>query len=238
MERKNYIYLVLSALFIASLVTCNLIFKKFFMWQPFENITFMPSNWQNFTFVQSVGLLPYPITFLVTDILSEIYGRKRANQVVWAGFYVSIFVLAIVMVSNAVTAVEYSPVSDRAFHLVFGNVNLAIAASMIAYLTAQFIDIRIFHFWKKLTKGKHLWLRNNGSTMFSQVIDTSAVLGFLCFFEVLEWKLFLPLFINGVLFKVVFALLDTPLFYLAVWFLKEKMNISEAENNGYENSSG
>ena len=226
MDKKEFYYLVLAGIFIASLVACNLIFQKFFTWQPFISFDFLPDTIKQFTFVQSVGLLPYPITFLVTDLLSEIYGKKKANNVVWVGLIVSVFVLGIVIISDATTAaVDISPVQDDTFHEVFGNVNLAIVASMVAYLTAQFIDIRLFHFWKRLTNGKHLWLRNNGSTICSQVVDTSAVLGLLCFFDILPWDLFWPLFMNGVLFKVFFALFDTPFLYLGVWMFKKHLGI-------------
>jgi len=81
---------------------------------------------------------------------------------------------------------------------------------MMAYLVAQFVDIKIYHFWKKLTKGKHLWMRNNFSTMSSQFLDTFTVLFLLCSFKVIEWDLFGKLLINGYLFKVIVALFDTP----------------------------
>ena len=100
----------------------------------------------------------------------------------------------------------------------------AVFASMVAYLIAQFIDIRIFHFWKRLTKGKHLWLRNNGSTIISQLVDTASVLFLLCITGVIEWSRFPGLLENGFIFKVMVAFLDTPLFYLGVWYLKPKVH--------------
>jgi uncharacterized integral membrane protein (TIGR00697 family) len=98
---------------------------------------------------------------------------------------------------------------------------LAVAASLAAYLFAQFLDVQVFHFWKRLTKGKHLWLRNNLSTFSSQFVDTFTVLFLLCTFEVIEWSLFGKLLINGFLFKVVFALVDTPFAYLFVYGLRK-----------------
>ena len=83
---------------------------------------------------------------MITDIISEIYGRKKANQVVTAGIFASIFSLGIIYVANAVPAIENSPVSDVLFSKVFGQTALAVLASMIAYLAAQYIDIYIFHF--------------------------------------------------------------------------------------------
>ena len=171
----------------------------------------------------SVGILPYPITFLCTDLISELYGKKKADQVVIAGFAASIFVLLVIWIADYVPQTDWSPVGSDTFHSVFGLFGPAVFASMAAYLSAQFIDIRIFHFWKRLTKGKHLWLRNNGSTIVSQLIDTSSVLILLCLAGVIEWSKFPVLFQAGFLFKVLVALADTPLFYLGVYALKDKV---------------
>ena len=225
-SKANNLYLVLSGIFIASLVSCNLIFQKFFeieIWIPFIG---------SYTFAQSVGLLPYPITFLVTDIISEIYGKKRANQVVTSGLFASIFMLIVVTCADLIPMAPWSPVDSDTFHKVFGLSGAAVFASMMAYLFAQYVDIRIFHFWKKLTKGKHLWLRNNASTVFSQFIDTFSVLFLLCFFGVLSWDMFGVLLLNGFLFKVFFAAFDTPLVYLIVYYLRKEFNLKENEDLG------
>jgi uncharacterized integral membrane protein (TIGR00697 family) len=100
---------------------------------------------------------------------------------------------------------------------------------MIAYLFAQFIDIRIFHFWKDYTNGKHLWLRNNFSTFTSQFIDTLTVLLLLCSFGVLPWNIFYDLLISGFLFKVLIALLDTPVLYLTVYYFRKLFNLKVGE---------
>lgn len=213
------LYLILGGIFIASLVSSNLIFQKFFTWTawlPFYG---------DYTFEISVGILPYPITFLVTDIICEIYGRKKADQIVVSGFVASMFIMAVIFIADLATATTWSPINDHTFHKVFGLFGPAIFASMAAYLTAQFIDIRIFHFWKKLTNGKHLWLRNNGSTILSQLVDTSAVLLLLCSFGVIDWDKFGILLINGFLFKMLVALVDTPLFYLFSGFLRQRFKL-------------
>lgn len=213
------LYLILAGLFIAALVSCNLIFQKFFSWSPFGL----------YTFEISVGIIPYPITFLVTDIISEIYGRKKANQVVMAGLFASVFVLGIVMVAESVAATSWSPVDDGTFSKVFGLTGVAVGASMLAYLLAQFIDIRVFHFWKRLTKGKHLWLRNNGSTFTSQLVDTATVLGLLCSVGAIEWDKFGILLLNGFLFKVLMAMIDTPILYLATAYIRKRFNLKFGE---------
>ena len=218
-KKSDKLYIILAGIFIASLVSCNLIFQKFFqldIWIPFFG---------TYTFEQSVGLLPYPITFLVTDIISEVYGRKKANQVVTSGLFASLFMLVIVTISDLVPATVWSPVNDETFNNVFGLSGAAVFASMMAYLFAQYIDVRIFHFWKRLTNGKHLWLRNNASTIFSQFIDTFAVLFLLCFFEVLSWDRFSILLANGFLFKVFFAAFDTPIAYGIIYIIRKKFNL-------------
>lgn len=216
----NRIYLILAALFIASLVTSNLIFQKFFYWYPF-NIEIFNTK----LFEVSVGLLPYPITFLITDILSEIYGKKKANEVVIAGIFASFFSLLIIYVSQGVPATSWSPINDNTFAKVFGATPLAVLASMLAYLFAQFIDIRVYHFWKQYTKGKHLWLRNNFSTFSSQFIDTLTVLLLLCSFGIIAWNNFLGLLVSGVIFKIIIAALDTPILYLAVYAFRKRFNL-------------
>lgn len=220
----NRIYLILAALFIASLVTSNLIFQKFFYWHPFDIEIYGVK-----LFEVSVGLLPYPITFLITDILSEIYGKKKANDVVIAGIFASFFSLSIIYVSQATPATDWSPTSDQTFTQVFGATPLAVLASMLAYLFAQFVDIRIYHFWKQLTKGKHLWLRNNFSTFSSQFIDTLTVLVLLCSFDIIDWDNFSGLLVSGVIFKIMIAVLDTPILYLFVYAFRKRFKLEVNE---------
>lgn len=219
------IYLFLGALFITSLVVSNLIFQKFFFWYPFgEDARLFGAP----LFELSVGILPYPITFLITDLISEIYGRKKANQVVTAGIFASVFSMGIILLANAMPAMDSSPVGDKTFNQVFALSPIAVLASMLAYLFAQYIDIAIYHFWKRLTQGRHLWLRNNFSTFSSQIVDTFTVVFLLCVFGVLPWNLFYGLFVSGVIFKVLIAIIDTPFLYLFVhifrWRFKLKRN--------------
>jgi len=218
LARKIYLYL--GALFITSLVVSNLIFQKFFYWHPFDAEIFGAK-----LFEISVGILPYPITFLITDLISEIYGKKNANQIVIAGIFASLFSLLIITVADSVPATSWSYVGDKTFKDVFGNTNLAVFARMITYLFAQFVDIQIYHFWKRLTKGRHLWLRNNFSTWLSQFVDTFTIVFLLCSFGIIEWENFYGLLISGFLFKVIVAVLDTPLLYLGVYFFRKRFNL-------------
>ncbi len=220
-----WIYLYLGALFITSLVVSNLIFQKFFYWNPFGDVTIFGVP----LFEISVGVLPYPITFLITDLISEIFGRKKANQIVTVGILASFFSMGLVFIANAAPAIDSSPLDDDIFSRVFALSPIAVLASMLAYLFAQYIDIAIYHFWKRLTKGKYLWLRNNCSTFLSQFIDTFTVVGLLCLFGVLSWDLFFGLVLSGFLFKIFIAFLDTPFLYFFVYLFRKRFGLEIGE---------
>ena len=215
MKLKDQLYIVLVGIFIASLITCNLIANKFVT----VDLGFK-------VFIVSAGILPYPLTFLVTDLISEIYGQKRANLVVFSGFIASMFVLLFLWLGAQFNAIPSSIVGDETYNSVFQNAWRIIAASMTAYLFAQFVDVRIFHFWKKLTNGKHLWLRNNGSTVASQLIDTTLVVCIL-FLGVWNGDQIFQAIIDGWLFKMLMAFIDTPIIYGIIYMLKGKIDIAK-----------
>ena len=217
MKFKDQFYIILAGIFIASLVTCNLIANKFVT----VDLGFK-------VFIVSAGILPYPLTFLVTDLISELYGQKKANLVVFSGFIASMFVLLFLWLGSQFEAIPSSVVNDSIYNSVFQNAWRLIAASMVAYLFAQFIDVRIFHFWKKLTNGKHLWLRNNGSTVASQLVDTTLVICIL-FIGVWDTDQIFSAIIDGWLFKMLMALIDTPIIYGIIHLLKGKIDIAEIE---------
>ena len=216
--QNNRIYIILVSIFITSLIVSNLIFQKFFHLDLF-----------GLNLELSVGIIFYPITFLVTDIVSEIFGKHKANQMVIAGILSSIFCLLIIFLANYLDATNWSPVNNETFNLVFGNTVLAVGASMFAYLCAQLIDIKIYHFWKKLTKGKYLWIRNNLSTIPSQFLDTFLILLLLCLGGAIPWDKFLTLFTQGFFFKILIAIIDTPIIYLCVFYLRKKFNLKVGE---------
>ena len=214
-NRAERLYLLLAGIFLGALVMTNAIAGKFFVFFGQE---------------LSCGIIAYPVTFLVTDLISELYGRERATLVVKVGFVVSVFVTLVVWIANLAPIYDRSPVSDEAFNMVFGLLPGIVFGSMIAYLTAQFIDVQLFEFWRDLTNGRHLWLRNNASTVFSQLVDTILVVSIaLVLWPVVDnnpattpidgetWR---GIIIGQYLFKAAIALLDTPLFYLSTAGLK------------------
>lgn len=216
-EKAKFLFLLLSALFITALVTTNLIANKFIT----VDLGFA-------SFVISAGVLPYPITFLITDILSEIYGRKRTNQVVISGFFASLFVIFILKLGGIFPAIENSPVDNAGYDMVFQNTWRIIGASMLAYLAAQLVDVRLYHFWKKLTRGKHLWLRNNASTMLSQLVDTTLVI-FVVFVGSATTGEIGSMILDGWMFKLLVALFDTLLIYAAIAIIRSQLDIRMGE---------
>ncbi len=216
-EQADAIFLLLAALFIASLVCCNLIANKF----VHVDLGFK-------TFILSAGVLPYPITFLITDILSEIYGQRKTNLVVISGFFASMLIIFFLYLGASFAAIEGSPLNDAMYNAAFGNTWKIIGASMVAYLCAQLVDVRLFHFWKRLTKGKMLWLRNNASTIVSQLVDTTLVVSII-FVGIKPNAEIAAMVLDGWLFKALVALFDTPFLYAATWQLRKLFGLSFGE---------
>lgn len=266
-RRREGMFLVFAGLFLGSLAMLNILGVSKFI--ALASITDGSWSWGTFgdvSFAVAVGVLPYPITFLCTDFISELYGRRRASLVVWMGLALNIWVLFVLWLGGVLPPapdpvmhgqlVDGSPVLGpplpgvvtdpmgtfvryddawtflRIREMAFG----AVAASMIAYLAAQLVDVHVFHFWKRLTRGKHLWLRNNGSTIVSQLVDTTAVILITHFFARslpidpanALWPQ-LGLFIaTGYVFKVTAAGLDTLPFYFGAPRLRRYLRLPPA----------
>lgn len=232
--RRDVLFLSLCGIFLTALVMGNIIGSTKFVTLfslnlPDWMLGLVPElvrDGSRYSMIIPVGLLAFPVTFLATDLISELFGRKRAQLLVWVGFFMNVFMMIVMTINhklpNAYGVSGGVELFDGVYMFFMGNT----IASMIAYLTAQTIDVRLFHFWKNLTKGKHLWLRNNASTMVSQLVDTVAVLSIIYFSgnfgeNVNTIGALVILIINAYLFKFIAALLDTPLFYLGVKFLKD-----------------
>ncbi|MEQ9264339.1 MAG: queuosine precursor transporter [Balneolaceae bacterium] len=228
-HQRDILFLSLTGIFLTSLVLGNVIGTTKFVtifslnlpdW--LEAITpQLVRNGSSYTMSVPAGVIAYPFTFLATDLISELFGRKKAQLVVWIGFSMNFFMLFLMTVNhllpNSAGVSGGLDLFEGVYEFMIGNT----IASMIAYLVAQSVDVKLFHFWKKKTGGKHLWLRNNGSTMFSQLVDSTAILSILYFAGNLGENVntigaLVILIINSYLFKFFFALFDTPLFYLGV----------------------
>lgn len=225
--RAERLYLLLAGIFLGALVMTNAIAGKFFILFGQE---------------LSCGIIAYPVTFLCTDLISEIYGQKRAALVVKVGFVVSVFVTAVVLIANVTPIYDRSPVSEEAFNMVFGLLPGIVFGSMIAYLTAQFFDVHIFEFWRNLTGGRHLWLRNNGSTILSQMVDTVLVVTIALVVwphldanpatTPLDGETWWGIIVGQYLFKMVIALFDTPFFYVGTAVFQRWIAADPASQSG------
>ena len=247
--RRERVFLVLSGLFLGSLTMLNILGVTRFI-KLFE---VDQSDGESLVFAVAVGVLPYPVTFLCTDFISEIYGRRRANAVVWTGLLLNVWVVTVLWIGGLLPGFETvdpesrTLVKDAAGRLpVFFEVRAlaftAVVASMIAYLVAQLVDVSVFHFWKNLTKGRALWLRNCGSTVVSQFIDTIAVIYLTFYFsnglagvvkmdEPIHQQLWL-LIATGYVFKFAAAVLDTPVFYIGTRWLRKYLDAPDEHMTG------
>jgi hypothetical protein len=168
-----------------------------------------------FGLVATLGNVVYASLFFNTDILSELYGKKEARRGVWLGFFS--LIMATIAMQFAIRFVpDQSDIFQSHLQAIFGLMPRIVAASLSAYLLSQLHDVWAFHFWKRTTKGKHLWLRNNLSTMVSQLID-SVTFCFLAFWGLFERDVFIQILLTTYLFKWLIAIVDTPFIYLARW---------------------
>jgi hypothetical protein len=245
-ERRERVFLVLAGFFLCAMTMLNIIgITRFVQLGPFA---------------LAVGVLPYPLTFLCTDLVSELYGRSRANFLVTVGLILNGFIIGTMWVANMIPSVgpETQPpwqliqlaeditlpngdsVTDSVelFTLLYATTAGAVVASMMAYIAAQYCDVFMFHFWKRLTRGKHLWLRNNGSTLISQGVDSFMVItvtfGALFLAGTMSGAAMLLLMGYNYLFKLCVALADTLPFYAGVHYLKKYLEFTEEELENYD----
>ncbi|MEM6457969.1 MAG: queuosine precursor transporter [Planctomycetota bacterium] len=247
-RRRERVFLILAGLFLGTLAMLNILGISRFLvlatrsessgWRLGE---WLPEGEVGLTFALAIGVLPYPLTFLCTDLISEFYGRRRANFVVFVGLILNAWVIAVLWLGGVLPGTD----SEAFFtirELAFG----AVAASMLAYLVAQFVDVQVFHFWKWLTKGKHLWLRNNGSTIVSQFVDTFAVITVTHFYaralpidaDAAVWPQLWLFIATGFAFKLLAALIDTPIVYGAVALLRRYLRIDPVTGEDLSGGGG
>jgi uncharacterized integral membrane protein (TIGR00697 family) len=123
----------------------------------------------------SVGIIPFPVTFLLTDVVNDFYGRRGARFLTMLGFFMAMLAWVLLQVTTVMPVDGSTYFTQAEYAKVFGGSAALFVASMIAYLIGQFLDIHVFHFWKALTRSRHLWLRSTGSTIFSQAVDTVTI---------------------------------------------------------------
>lgn len=247
--RRERVFLILAGLFLGTLAMLNILGISRFI--KLAEVT--TGDGTTLVFAIAVGVLPYPMTFLCTDFISEFYGRRRANFVVFVGLLLNIWVVFIMWLGGVLPGFEALdpatgemardaagrlPVFFEIRALTFG----AVTASMIAYMAAQFCDVYVFHFWKRLTRGRLLWVRNNGSTMISQLVDTTAVILITHYYahalpvdpdQPIGRQLALFI-VTGYAFKFAVAAVDTLPFYLGVRWLSRYLEIDPTVEHNFD----
>lgn len=238
-ERRERVFLILAGIFLSAMTLLNIIgITRFVQLGPMA---------------LALGALPYPLTFLCTDLVSELYGKRRANFLVTVGLILNMLIVGFLYLAQAIPSVPpeamppwqvinlADPVILPSGSVVSGSVELfdftfalttgAMFASMMAYIAAQYCDVHLFHFWKKLTKGKHLWLRNNFSSFLSQGVDSFVVIsvtfGAAWFAGAITTPQLLALMGSNYLFKVCCALLDTGPFYFFTFKLRKYLQLED-----------
>ena len=242
--RRQRVFLVLAGIFLGTLSLLNILGIS-----RFVDLSFTVFGVE-IPMLVAVGVLPYPVTFICTDLISELYGRRRATEVVWMGLALNLWIVFLLWLGGALPGFETVDangelVPDAAGRLpVFFEIRAlafgAVTASMIAYLAAQWCDVQLFHFWKWLTEGRHLWLRNNGSTLASQLVDTVAVILITHFWAkalpinaaAAIWPQLFVFIASGYVFKVLVALVDTGPIYLLVARLRPFLGLRGDEEIG------
>ncbi len=217
MQLQEKIYIFLCAAFATLIVTGNLIYQKFVY------LPIIPFH----TFELSVGAILYPLTFLITDLITEFYGKEKARFCIKLAISMNVLAALIISGMCQLEATNWSKIDNDAFNMVFGFYSVAFLGSIIANYVAQSADVIIYIWIKSLTKDKYLWIRNNVSTGISLLIDTTIVVVFLTIFGALPVEQMTSLIINSYLFKLFFTIFSTPLFYLAFYIIKKTRKISK-----------
>jgi uncharacterized integral membrane protein (TIGR00697 family) len=203
MDKKLKLYTVLAGTFLTALILAEITGGKLIQLRISETMAF----------TMTMGVIPFPITFLITDLLNEYYGRRGIRFVTLLGMGCVLFALVILQVDMVIPAAPISPVKDDAFNAVFGVSTRIIVGSLMAYLVGQLVDIAVFHAIRMKTGGKYLWLRATGSTIVSQLIDSFVVL-FIAFGGTLAVGEIVNIATTNYVYKFLIALAITPLLYV------------------------
>jgi len=221
-DTRSKLFLALAATFITCLLVGDIIGGKLIQTSLFGH-----------TFTLTVGMIPFPVTFLLTDLLNEFYGKRAARFVTWLGFamalvaYAFIFVASTIPIAAMTRAADWTGVTDEAFTRVFVGSRRMIAASMTAYLVAQLVDISVFQALKRMTAERWLWLRATGSTAVSQLVDT-VVINFVAWFGVLSLPDVVNIITSSYVLKIMIAIGLTPLIYAGHALIERVLELSPA----------
>lgn len=181
--------------------------------------------------VLTAGLLTYPLTFLITDSISEVYGKATAKRVVIIGLLTNLMMIGFFYMAISLPAADFWPMQAE-FEMILGAVPRIVAASLLAYFVSQLFDVHFFHKLKEMTSGRHLWLRNNGSTFASQLLD-STIFVVVAFYGTMPVSALLAMIGVQYLVKIGIAALDTPFIYMMVKWLRKTDTPKNKEEESY-----
>ncbi|KAB1156166.1 queuosine precursor transporter [Flavobacterium luteum] len=206
--RKDFVFVILAGIFITNAITAELIGGKLIQIGPF---------------VMSIGILPWPIVFLTTDLINEYFGEKGVRNLSIITACLIAYAFLILLVAIGIPAAKgISPVNDEQFHAVFGQSMWIIVGSIIAFLVSQLIDVTVFWFFKNKTGDQKIWLRTTGSTIISQLFDSFIVLGIAFWLPgKINFNTFMTSALTGYTFKLVIAVVLTPLIYFGHHVIKK-----------------
>lgn len=227
LSRAQKLFVVCAAVFLTALVVAEATASKFFTAfdLPFA-ITILGQEFNSV--IMTAGVIAFPVTFIVTDLMNEYFGKKGIRFVTWIGMMMIIFEFTLLQIAMAVPTASISPVPEDAFNIVFGASGRVIFGSLVAYVIGQFADITLFHWLRSLTKGKHLWLRATGSTFGSQFLDTFIVL-LVAFAGQLSFQVIVAITLFNYGYKFIIAILITPVIYAAHWVMDQYLGAEVAQ---------
>jgi len=208
--RKGFIYLILAGIFITNAVVAEMIGGKLI---------------DVYGFTLSLGILPWPIVFIVTDLINEYFGPQGVRRLTFltAGLITYAFVL--LFIGMFIPALDFSPVNDASYKNVFSQSMWIIVGSITAFVTSQLLDSVVFNKFKKISNGKYIWLRATGSTVISQWIDTFIVAGIAFYLPgKVSFAQFMNMCLTGYVVKLGLAILLTPLIYLGHYVIGRQLN--------------
>ncbi len=212
-QKPVILYVVLLSLFLTFLLMAELTGSKLFV---------------AFGFTMTMGVIPFPVTFIITDLLNEYFGRKIVRATTVIGMVMISLAYVLIVIDIQIPASPDSPVLDEAFNSVFANSGLVITGSVIAYLIGQLVDIQVFHILRKKTAGKHIWLRATGSTILSQLIDSYVVI-FIVLWKTHSLGQLVSISNTNFLYKMAVAILITPLLYLIHNYIDKYLGVELKE---------
>jgi uncharacterized integral membrane protein (TIGR00697 family) len=215
--RAQKLFVICTAIFLTALVVAEATAGKLFT--VFELPFALRIFGQEFNeVVMTAGVIAFPVTFIITDLLNEYYGKPGIRFVTYIGMTMIMFEFSIIQIALEVPTASISPVGEEAFNTVFGASGRIIIGSLVAYVIGQLADISLFHWLRGLTEGRHLWLRATGSTFGSQFLDTFIVL-FIAFYGPMTLQTIFAVTLFNYGYKFIVAIVITPLIYLAHWLI-------------------